>query len=75
MSPDHYSRLEQGRQANVSAAALDAPARALRLDEVERAHLHDLAAPTTPHRPATPRTVQRPDPGLLRLTDRFEMTF
>lgn len=67
VSPDYYSRLEQGRQANVSAEVLDALARALRLDEVERAHLHDLAAPTARHRPATPRTVQHPDPGLLRL--------
>ncbi|TWD13024.1 helix-turn-helix protein [Streptomyces sp. T12] len=66
VSPDYYSRLEQGRQANVSADVLDALARALRLDEVERAHLRDLATPT-PHRQATPGTVQRPDPGLLRL--------
>ncbi|MFI8205488.1 helix-turn-helix transcriptional regulator [Streptomyces sp. NPDC085937] len=67
VSPDYYSRLEQGRQANVSAGVLEALARALRLDEVERAHLRDLAAPTAPHRPATSGTVQRPDPGLLRL--------
>ncbi|POX57861.1 transcriptional regulator [Streptomyces sp. Ru62] len=72
VSPDYYSRLEQGRQANISAAVLDALARALRLDEVERTHLHDLAAPTTQDRPATPRTVQRPDPGLLRLMDTLQ---
>ncbi|MFD1274526.1 hypothetical protein ACFQ51_31935 [Streptomyces kaempferi] len=46
---------------------LDALARALRLDEVERAHLHDLAAPTARHRTASPQAAQRPDPGLLRL--------
>lgn len=45
VSPDYYSRLEQGRQANISASVLDALARALRLDEVERAHLRDLAYP------------------------------
>ncbi|MEV7325936.1 helix-turn-helix transcriptional regulator [Streptomyces sp. NPDC093970] len=67
VSPDYYSRLEQGRQANVSAEVLDALARVLRLDKVERAHLHDLAAPTARHRHTTPRTAQRPDPGLLRL--------
>ncbi|MFF2999182.1 helix-turn-helix transcriptional regulator [Streptomyces sp. NPDC057950] len=67
LSPDYYSRLEQGRQANISTEVLDAPARALRLDEVERAHLHDLAAPTARHRTASPRAAQRPDPGLLRL--------
>jgi transcriptional regulator with XRE-family HTH domain len=36
-SPDYYRRLEQGRQANVSDQVLDALARALRLDDVERA--------------------------------------
>jgi transcriptional regulator with XRE-family HTH domain len=67
LSPDYYSRLEQGRQANISTEVLDALARALRLDEVEHAHLHDLAAPTARHRTTNPRAVQRPDPGLLRL--------
>ncbi|MGV9701788.1 helix-turn-helix transcriptional regulator [Streptomyces sp. NPDC003483] len=67
LSPDYYSRLEQGRQANISTEVLDALARALRLDEVERAHLHDLAAPTAPHRAAQPQVAQRPDPGLLRI--------
>jgi len=55
VSSDYYSRLEQGRQANISAEVLDAIARALRLDEVERAHLNDLAAPA----PAVPRTHRR----------------
>jgi transcriptional regulator with XRE-family HTH domain len=36
VSPDYYSRLEQGRQSTVSSDVLDALARALRLDEVER---------------------------------------
>jgi transcriptional regulator with XRE-family HTH domain len=67
LSPDYYSRLEQGRQANISTEVLDALALALRLDEVEHAHLRDLAAPTTRHRPAALHAVQRPDPGLLRL--------
>jgi transcriptional regulator with XRE-family HTH domain len=66
VSPDYYSRLEQGRQATVSSEVLDALARALRLDDVERAHLHDLAAPA-PHRAAPVEVTQRPDPGLLRL--------
>ena len=39
MSPDYYSRLEQGRQAHVSYSVLDALARALRLDQTEHAHL------------------------------------
>jgi transcriptional regulator with XRE-family HTH domain len=66
VSPDYHSRLEQGRQATVSSEVLDALARALRLDDVERAHLHDLAAPAL-HRAARVEVTQRPDPGLLRL--------
>uniref|UniRef100_A0AAU2ACH8 Helix-turn-helix transcriptional regulator n=1 Tax=Streptomyces sp. NBC_00093 TaxID=2975649 RepID=A0AAU2ACH8_9ACTN len=66
LSTDYYSRLEQGRQANISNEVLDALARALRLDDVERAHLHDLAAPA-PRRHAQAPAAQRPDPGMLRL--------
>lgn len=67
ISPDYYSRLEQGRHAGVSRSVLDALARALRLDETEYAHLLDLAAPTGSTRTAPWVSVQRPDPGLLRL--------
>ncbi|MET8977351.1 helix-turn-helix transcriptional regulator [Streptomyces sp. NPDC004539] len=42
VSPDYYTRLEQNRHPQVSAAVLDAIARALRLDEVEREYLHGL---------------------------------
>jgi len=66
LSIDHYSRLEQGRQAAVSESVLAALTRALRLDEVEAAHLRDLAAPQARSRRPTPQ-VQHPDPGLLRL--------
>jgi len=45
LSADYYGRLEQGRQANISDEVLDALARVLRLDDVEHAHLRDLAAP------------------------------
>lgn len=45
VSADHYSRLEQGRQSVVAPDLVEALARALQLDEVETAHLHDLAAP------------------------------
>ncbi|MGC4744957.1 transcriptional regulator [Micromonospora sp. DT201] len=41
--------------------------RALQLDEIERAHLRDLAAPTSHRRWAGPEVAQRPDPGMLRL--------
>jgi transcriptional regulator with XRE-family HTH domain len=66
LSIDHYSRLEQGRQATISESVLKALTRALRLDEEEAAHLRDLAAP--PGRSRRPEvTVQRADPGLVRV--------
>ncbi|MFC8146443.1 helix-turn-helix transcriptional regulator [Streptomyces paradoxus] len=42
VSTDYYTRLEQGRHPHVSEAVLDAVARALCLDDVERGYLHDL---------------------------------
>lgn len=66
LSPDHYSRLEQGRQHTVTDDVVRALSRALRLDEVESAHLRDLAAPQ-PRAGATWESPQRADPGLLRL--------
>ena len=67
LSPDYYSRLEQGRQANVSPAMLTALSRALRLNPVEREHLRDLAGPAAGRSGRSAETPQRPDPGLLRL--------
>ncbi len=66
LSPDHYSRLEQGRQHTVTDDVVEALARALRLDDVERAHLRDLAAPQR-RTAATWEVAQRADPGLLRV--------
>jgi len=43
VSVEYYAKLERGALAGVSAGVLDAVARALRLDEAERAHLFDLA--------------------------------
>src|SRR5207248_1974105 len=40
----YYSRLEQGQSRGASPEVLDAIARALRLDDAERRHLHTLAA-------------------------------
>lgn len=55
----YYTRLEQGGSLNASPEVLEALARALGLDEVERAHLHDLAGAarrtTTWRRPAPER--------------------
>lgn len=65
ISSDHYSRLEQGRQATLSEDMCDALTRALRLDEFESKHLRTLAA-RSPRR-ARWRSAQLADPGLLRV--------
>jgi transcriptional regulator with XRE-family HTH domain len=67
LSADYYSRLEQGRQPTISDDVQEALSRALRLDAVERAHLHDLAAPLSRRRTTTWQTRQAPEPGLLRV--------
>ncbi|WP_214322305.1 helix-turn-helix transcriptional regulator [Nonomuraea sediminis] len=64
ISVEYYVRLEQGRSTAPSEEVLDAIARALRLDEVERAHLGRLARPA--RRTARPRG-DRVRPQLLRL--------
>ena len=43
MSVEYYAKLERGALGGVSASVLDAIARALQLDEAERAHLFHLA--------------------------------
>jgi transcriptional regulator with XRE-family HTH domain len=43
MSVEYYAKLERGALAGASASVLDAIARALQLDEAERAHLFHLA--------------------------------
>jgi transcriptional regulator with XRE-family HTH domain len=43
VSVDYYTRLERGNLSGVSDSVLEAVARALQLDEAERAHLFDLA--------------------------------
>ncbi|RSM44630.1 XRE family transcriptional regulator [Amycolatopsis balhimycina DSM 5908] len=61
VSAPYYSRLEQGQSANASPEVLDALAQALRLDDTERRHLHELAAgarkPGTRRRPAPERVT------------------
>ena len=43
VSVEYYAKLERGALAGVSAGVLEAIARALQLDDAERAHLFDLA--------------------------------
>jgi transcriptional regulator with XRE-family HTH domain len=60
VSVDYYTRLERGNAGGVSETVLESLARALRLDDVERMHLFDLARATQPpngahRRPASQR--------------------
>jgi transcriptional regulator with XRE-family HTH domain len=68
ISIEYYTRLERGNIRGVSDEVLDGIARALHLDEVERAHLLDLvrmanASPAARHQPAR----QRVRPSVQRL--------
>ena len=51
VSVTYLTRLEQGQSQNASDAIIDALARALQLDDDERAHLYALAHPAPPKRP------------------------
>jgi transcriptional regulator with XRE-family HTH domain len=51
VSPDYYTRLEQGRHPTASPAVLDALARALLLSAGDRAHLYALAQAVDPDPP------------------------
>ncbi|MEU0116234.1 helix-turn-helix transcriptional regulator [Streptomyces bobili] len=63
----YYTRLEQGRARHPSDAVLNALARVLRLDAVERTHLYDLAAgPRLAALEPSPRDVPVRD-GIRRL--------
>src|SRR5690606_5684294 len=48
VSVEYYTRLERGAISSASPEVLDGVARALRLDDAERAHLLDLAHATSP---------------------------
>ena len=63
VSVDYYTRLERGNASGVSETVLEALARALQLDDTERAHLFDLARATQtsiPHRRRRPQQRIRP---------------
>jgi transcriptional regulator with XRE-family HTH domain len=66
VSVDYYVRLEQGRAGHPSEEVLDAIARALRLDDAERAHLVDLSRPVRRRRTSPTERVR---PEVRRLID------
>jgi transcriptional regulator with XRE-family HTH domain len=59
VSIEYYRRLERGSLAGASDQVLDGVARALRLDDAERAHLFDLARAASPDglRPKRPASI------------------
>lgn len=64
VSPDYYARLERGRISSASREVLEAVARALQLDEDERAHLLALVRLSqrrAPRRSSASRTTVRPE--------------
>jgi transcriptional regulator with XRE-family HTH domain len=74
VSVDYYIRMERGNARGVSDSVLENLARALHLDEAERAHLYDLARAANngagaPRRPAR----QQVRPAVQRLLDAMTM--
>ena len=70
VSVPYYTRLERGSLSGVSESVLEALARALQLDEAERAHLFDLARAAQPKSPARRRPrKERIRPSVQRMLD------
>jgi transcriptional regulator with XRE-family HTH domain len=70
VSVEYYAQLERGNLSGVSESVLDALARALSLDEAERAHLLDLARAAGPARRARRRpAAQQVRPSVARILD------
>ncbi|GAA4557108.1 helix-turn-helix transcriptional regulator [Planotetraspora kaengkrachanensis] len=66
VSVEYYTRLEQARSKNASPAVLDSISRALRLNEIEHAHLFALAGiSTTGVEHSSAQGVQAPSYELL----------
>jgi transcriptional regulator with XRE-family HTH domain len=64
VSVGYYTRLERGEIGGASESVLEAVARALRLNDVEREHLLDLARRS----PGSPRQSERYEPAEVRST-------
>ncbi len=69
VSVDYYTRLERGNLAGASETVLDALARALQLDEAERAHLYDLARASQPSAPRRRSAKQSVRPSVQWMLD------
>jgi transcriptional regulator with XRE-family HTH domain len=70
ISVEYYTRLERGNARGVSESVLEGIARALQLDEAERAHLSDLVRAANMTRPPRRRPAQqRVRPSVQRILD------
>jgi transcriptional regulator with XRE-family HTH domain len=70
ISAEYYTRLERGNANGVSEDVLEGIARALQLDEAERAHLLDLVRTAGSTRPARRRpTQERVRPTVQQILD------
>jgi transcriptional regulator with XRE-family HTH domain len=70
ISIEYYTRLERGNATGVSGEVLDAIARALQLDDVERTHLTDLVKTANAARPARRRSArQQVRPSVQQVLD------
>jgi len=75
VSADYYVKLERGNARGVSESVLDSLARALQLDEAERAHLYDLANTVSAGgRPAKGGPKPRVRPSVQRILDSMTTT-
>ncbi len=71
VSAGYYTRLEQGQVETASDQVLNALARVLQLDEIERVHLHNLARqPANPGLSAPDR--EAPHPRVLTLLESLD---
>jgi transcriptional regulator with XRE-family HTH domain len=75
VSIDYYTRLERGKATGVSESVLEGLARALQLDEAERAHLFDLVrAASTATRPRRRPAGRQVRPSIQRILDSMTTT-
>jgi transcriptional regulator with XRE-family HTH domain len=69
ISVEYYTQLERGTVRGVSEDVLEAIARALRLDDVERAHLFDLVRAAKQRPTSSRRAPERVRPSMQRVLD------
>ena len=74
ISVEYYTRLERGNARGVSESVLEGIARALQLDEAERAHLIDLVRIANTTRQVRRPTRQRVRPSVQRILDSMTET-